>query len=458
MKLRYNLIFIPLLIICGFVVWYLGFREKHQVAAKRLSERVLFDPEKLDTIEIIQGDETIRMEKPGGTTGDEPAGEWVMVNPIEAGCNPDKISELIQNIIVIESERDLNGVTESQLAEYGLDNPELRLKLIASSGDVMMDLSIGLENTSGTSRYGMFTDNPNSAFLLPVYQVNPLEISPADIRDMRALVFDKDNIDSVQISSSTAEIGLDKEENGWMVNIPERFPASPARLDLFFDHIQRLEAVEFLPENAGNPELAEKSVEVELASPDNDIYTLTLYGEDISRGIFATSSWQPSPFIVEAYIFDRLALDPSVFINTNLIGFPATQIAKVLVREPGSDNLEIERTGSGPEDWRIINPAGRNFTEEGGFQAFINSLLALQPEYIVPPPAQSGEYGMDPVYYMKIEVTREQDMGTTYIKLGALDENGNYYATQDNSSYFTISSGLVDAFVAAEMKLKASPE
>jgi hypothetical protein len=381
-----------------------------------------------------------------------------MVSPYQAGCDPGKVSELLQEIMAAESERDFQDVSDTQLAEYGLNEPEINLKLISSSDAIMMDLDIGLENTSGTARYAMFNNNPTDVFLIPIYSVNPLEISAADLRDIRALAFNKDDIVSVQISSSAGEIQLDKENNSWMVAVPDRFPASPARLDVLFENILRLEASEFLPENADNPELNQNTVEVNLKSGDGDNYELTLHGEDIARGIFATSSWQPSPFLVEAYIHDRLALNPSEFIQTQLIDIPSEQIARILVRQPGSGNLEIERTGTGLEDWRIINPLDRSFTEPGDFQAFIDSLLALQPEYIVPAPAHSGDYGIEPVYFMKIEVYREREMGEAIIKLGSLDENGNYYATQDDTSFFTISAEVVDNFLAAESRLKGTSD
>ena len=455
MKIRYNLIFIPLLIICAVAFWFIGFREQKDAAAKRLSDRSLVDLSRLEFVELRRGDETIRIEKAGSENPDG-LDEWRMVSPYQAGCNPGKVTELLQEIMSAESERDIEGVSGDQLAEYGLDDPDMELKLISSTGEIMMDLDIGLENTSGSARYAMFSDKPSNVFLVPIYTVRAFEINASDLRDIRALAFDKDEVVSVRISSVETEFRLEKENGSWMVTVPDRFPASPARVDILLENIARLEVNEFLPENADDAELRETTVEVRVSAENGGENDLTLHGEDISRGIFVTSSWQPSPFIVESYIYDRLALDPSVFIQTQLIDIPEGQIARIHVRAPGSDNLEIERTGQGPEDWRIINPPDRSFTEDGDFAAFIESLLALQPEYVVSAPSHAGDYGIDPVYFMKIEVYREREMGEAIIKLGSIDQNGNYYATQDGTSYFTISSELVNNFIAAEQKLKGS--
>jgi hypothetical protein len=460
MKIRYNLIFIPILIICAFAVWYLGFREQKQTAAKRLSDRSLVDPQQLQIIEITRNDETIRIEKAGSSNADNPesVAEWRMVSPYQAGCNPDKVSELLQDVMSAESERDFTDVTDTQLAEYGLTDPEINLRLISSSDSIMMDLAIGLANTSGTARYAMFSDSPTNVFLIPIYSIEPLEVTASDLRDIRALAFDKNDIVSVQISSSAGELKIDKENDSWMVTVPDRFPASPARLDVLFENILRLEASEFLPENADNPELAQTTVDINLKSGGGINYELTLHGEDIARGIFATSTWQPSPFLVEAYIHDRLALNPSEFIQTQLINIPPAQIARILVRQPGAQNLEIERTGAGQEDWRITIPPDRSYTEPGDFQAYIDSLLALQPEYIVPAPAHPGDYGVEPVYFLKIEVFQEGETSEAVIKLGSQDDNGNYYATQDDTSFFTISAEAVDKFIAAESRLKGTTD
>jgi hypothetical protein len=185
---------------------------------------------------------------------------------------------------------------------------------------------------------------------------------------------------------------------------------------------------------------------------------LDLHGEDVSRGIYATSSWQPSPFLVEAYIYDRLALDPDVFFHIMLIDSTPEQIQRIYIRQPGAENLEIERTGRGPEDWRILSPEGRAYTDPGDFEAFTSALIALQPEDSVPLPDRPEDYGLEPVYYMKIEAYGAENSNIAVLYIGSKkDENGNYYATQDGYSYFTVNNELFTQFTEALDKLKGTP-
>ncbi len=459
MKIRYNTIFIPLLIICGFAVWYLGFREEKVAAARRLADRSLINIEELDIIELIRPDETIRIEKTGasGESGAGTAEDWRMTQPYEAGCDPMSLAGLIDGIFAVESERDIADVTEDRKSEYGLTDPEFRLRLASTSGRILMDLAIGHKNASGTARYGAFADS-TSAFLIPIYYIEPFDINPDTLRDTRALVFDPDNLVAIQLSSVEADIHFEKDDSTWMVTRPQTFPASPARLGILFQNIRELCAVEFLPDDADDPELRMKSVKLVVTSADGVTGELTLHGEDYTRGIFASSSWQPSPFIVDAYIYDRLALDPGVFFHVLLIEFPTESIERIHIRLPGSENLEFIRTGAGIEDWEILKPEGRLYTDPGSFENFINALLALQPEDRVPIPEHVEDYGLEPVFFMKIEVYRERDMGKAFIYLGSTDENGNYYATQDGQSYFTIAGELVDNFISANSKLKGAAD
>jgi hypothetical protein len=357
----------------------------------------------------------------------------------------------------LTSERDFNDVTPEQMEEYGLTDPELRVRLASTEGVVLMDVEFGRENTSGAARYARFADKSSSAFLVPVYDITPLEVTPDELRDVTAITFEPRELEAIRLSSSVADIQLDKQEGNWFVTSPTSFPANPARVAILLQNLQELDAVEFLDRDATDPELDRKSIEVDLSMTDGTTKNLILHGEDIDRGIFATSSSQPSPFIVEAYIHDRLALDPDVFFYTLLIDFPAEQIARVLIRQPGAENLELERIGEGPEDWRILRPEGRTASEPGDFEHFITALTNLQPEDTVPIPASPEDYGLEPVFFMKIEVYRQNSSDVATIYLGSKDENGNYYATQDGSNYFTIADALVDDLVARTIKLKGSP-
>ena len=458
MRIRYNAFFIPILLICAFLVWYLGFREEKSAAARRLADRSLLNIEELDIIEIIRTDQTIRLEKVG-SSGEEGAGtteDWRMVQPYESGCNPAALAELIDGILKVESERDFTDVTPEQKQEYGLSEPDMHLRLASTAGKVLMDLEIGRENTSGSARYAAFADNESTVFLVPTYHIEPFNITPNELRDTRALAFNETDLVSFQLSSAVAEIQFEKEGSGWMITSPSQISASPARLEILFQNIRELKAVEFLPIGAADPELSEVQVRLAMTLSDGSGRELCLYGEDYSRGIYATSSWQPSPFIVEAYIYDRLALSPSVFFHVLLIEFPIEEIERVRIRQPDSENLEIIRTGAGDEDWRILRPEGRNYTDPGDFDHFITALLSLQPEGTVPVPNRPEDYGFEPVYYMKIEVYRERDMGQADIYIGSQDENGSYYATQDRYSYFIIDEELIDQFVDSAIKLKGT--
>lgn len=457
MQIRYNIFFIPLLIIASVLVWYVGVREETKQAANRLSDRVLLDVSKLDVIELIRPDETIRLERtnPGGE-GAGTADDWRIKQPFDGGCHPRVLAELIESIQSAEIEREFPDVTPEQQAEYGLSEPELRLRLASSSGDLLMDLSIGLENPSGASRYAAFTGKPQTCFLVPIYHIEPFEVTANDLRDGRAIAFNPDDLEAIQISSVVADIHFRKQDATWMITSPRHFAANPSRLDILLHDIRELEVVEFLPEDAADPELRTVFLEAHFAWADGSQEFLILHGEDYSRGIFATSSYQPSPFIVEAYISERLAVNPNVFFHVTLIDFPRADFHRVHVRQPNADNLEIERTGDGPGDWRVLRPHDRDLVDPGDFENFINALLALQPEVGVDHPRRSGDYGIDPVYYMMVEIHPKSGEQHAEIYLGSRDLQGNYYATTDGNSYFTIHSRMVQNFIEATNKLRGS--
>jgi len=452
MRIRYNIIFIPLLIICGLAVWYIGFREEKKVAARRLADRALLNIEEADIIELIRPEQTIRLEK-GLVSQAGSSDTWRMTKPFDAACDPVAVEQVVQGILEAQSERDFSGVTPESEEEYGLRDPSMRVRLASSSGEVLMDLAVGRENPSGTARYAGFTDDRTTAFLVPIYYLQPLEVVPDELRDAHAVAFDSERLVSIQLFSPVADIQLEKRDDEWMVTKPNTFPASLHRLGILFHDLEGLMVEEFLGIDADDPELAESRVRAVLTSGDGAVTELVLHGEDIARGIFTTSSYQPTPFIVDASIYDRVALDPDVFVHILLVDFPPEQIDTVRVRQPGSENLEIQRIGAGPRDWQVVRPENVAEPAPIDFEDFITALLALQPEESIPPPSRPEDYGLQPVYFMKIEVLRRGGEQVT-IYFGSRDEKGNYYSTQDSVSFFTVHRDLVTAFQSATNRLK----
>lgn len=457
MRIKYNFIFLPLLIIAAAAVYFMILQDKEDKSASRIADRALLDIGEVNVIEIEREESLIRIERvnPGGD-GPGSASDWKITSPYAAGCNPETLAAVIDSITESEVERDIPDITPGQQAEYGLDNPEINVRVI-SSGVIVMNLKIGMENASGTSRYASFADDPANCFLIPKYFFGGFEYTADEIRDIRALPFTEEEIESIQISSAVADIRIERYDENWMVTEPRLFSASPARLDIFFHNVLELYAVEFLPGDAPDPELLENSASVTFGMRNGAPLELNLHGEDYSRGIFATSTYQPTPFIVEAYIYDRIALDPNVFFQILLIDIPTSQIKRVLVRQPSAENLEIERTGPDITEWRVLRPSGRTVADQRDFETFINMLLMLTPDKNIDPPQNPGDYGFDPVYFMKLEIYPEDSgaLKESVIYVGNLDANGDYYATQDKVTYFTIERNLMDGFIQILDKLRS---
>jgi len=260
----------------------------------------------------------------------------------------------------------------------------------------------------------------------------------------------------MQLSSVVSDVKLEQDGGRWMVISPQNFAASPARMDVLFENLTTLKAQEFLPATTVAPELAVNKVQVSWKTIDGSSGSLTLHGEDYKRGIYATSSAQPTPFLVEAYIYDRLALDPSVFFHTLLVDLAPSQIKRIYVRQPSADNLDVSRTGTGPENWAISKPGNRPAGSPVDYDSLVKTLLELQPGKSVDQPKHAEDYGLKPAYFMKIEVYSDGKDPASVIYLGKKDESGNYYSTQDGQTYFTIERGLVDSFISAMQKKKGS--
>lgn len=459
MRLRYNLIFIPILVIIALLVWFLGLKEKHKQAARLVADRAIINFSDVNAIEISKAESTIRLERKvtEGENLGEPS-DWQMTQPVKIGCNPDTFRKIADALYKMEIERDISNISRDQYKEYGFDNPEFEMRLISKNNMVLMNLKVGARNPQETAYYAMFAGNTSNCFLIPLYFIRDLNIKPDDLRDPSAVDIDPSSLASIQISSPVENFTLENKDDTWYVTSPKYFAASPGRLEILFQNISELKSIEFLPSDATNPELGTLNVEVSWKSTDGSKGWLKLHGEDYSKGIYASSSYQPTPFLVEAYIYDRLAISSKVFFRVLLIDVPQKELKKVIVRQPDAENLEIERTGSRITDWRVNKPSNTEPASSADFEKFILALNALEPKESIEPPEKAEDYGIEPVYKLKIEVMGKGKNPEAVIYIGKNDSKGDYYASQDKKSYFTIDKTLVNTFIYCLDRLRKPSE
>ncbi|MBU0705238.1 MAG: DUF4340 domain-containing protein, partial [Chloroflexi bacterium] len=83
-----------------------------------------FEGDDLVKITVTQGEQTTAVEREGG--------EWRMTAPEEGEADSDRLNGLAYLVAAMNSTRALAGV--SDLAAYGLDEPEVQATLVLSDG------------------------------------------------------------------------------------------------------------------------------------------------------------------------------------------------------------------------------------------------------------------------------------------------------------------------------------
>jgi len=464
MKIRYNYIFIPILVIIVALFVWLNMKNRESEDARLLVDRALLEFDQVSAIEIVSAETTIKLERQViSSEGLGSSLDWLITEPFHTGVSADSFDAFVQALTEAKSARDIVGLSPEQQSEYGLDEPAWRVTMMSESGTALFDLVVGIKTPDETSWYTAFGDRLTECYLIPIYSIEPMMIEPGEIRDTHAMVFNRDDMQFIQLSSVTAEIHLEREESGdWIMTYPESFGASPNRMDKLFHDIEELASVSFIEPGGEFAELSQLNVEVMMTAGDGSRYELSIRGENTDRdavrgGFFATSSYQPTPFTVEDYIYDDLAIAPENFFKALLIDFPTDQIQTIVVRQPGT-NLEIERTGEGMQAWSIVKPDGRVANSPADFENFLSAMFSIRPEAIIPPPEHPGDYGIDPAYWVKIEVAREPGQEGAEIYFGNQNDDGYYYATQDRISYFLVSERIVQQFMTSNNVLKGSTD
>lgn len=113
-------------------------------------------------IAVTKREQMVTVEREGN--------EWRMTAPEEGEADSDRLSGLAYQVAAMQSTRALADV--SDLAAYGLDEPEIQATFVFSDGTTI-NLNIGAENPRHTARYAQVAGDP-LVYLVNIGDVNEL--------------------------------------------------------------------------------------------------------------------------------------------------------------------------------------------------------------------------------------------------------------------------------------------
>src|SRR3954471_5087965 len=188
-----------------FVTWKTP--EGGDANAKKLDKVFTgFDAGKVEEIKVTSaaGD---------ATTLKKDNGNWQVTQPVAAKADESEVSGITTALGQMEVTRVVDE-NPSNLNDYGLSNPRVEIDFKAAGDKDYRKLFIGEKTPTGGDFFAKRNDE-KKVFLISASQDTSLNKTTFDLRDKTLLKFERDKVDSIDITAAGKTLTLAKDCGEW---------------------------------------------------------------------------------------------------------------------------------------------------------------------------------------------------------------------------------------------------
>ncbi len=218
---------------------------------KDAANKTLFDLRDRGILSFTQDEVTrLAIEGPGDVTVErqpdlgDGIDRWALSAPLEARADADSVGALLRrwssgNAVSFAADEP----TDEQIAEFGLDDPEITLRL-STADDTAQTLHIGGTSEEPAGRYAR-REGSRAVMVIPDGIVNELPESADDLRNRAVVEFARDRVRSIEITTDEPPLRVEKDGVDWRVTAPRPLDGDAATASSLLTAALDLRAREF---------------------------------------------------------------------------------------------------------------------------------------------------------------------------------------------------------------------
>lgn len=350
------ILFVGVLALGGYT-YFVEFKgaEKRREREERAQQVFQVDWEKINQLTLIRPSEHITLKKVGS--------QWRIIEPIADRADEFVVERLYQSLRDLMIERVVDS-SKAAPAPYGLDKPELRVKLLDTDNYEVGELQLGKKSPVGNSRYVLATPR-NQVVLVRESIASELNKSLFELRNKYVLGVFRDSITSITLArANQPKVYLEKEHDRWYLRKTIMGLADEAEVGQMLSTLEALQVKEFVVDRAESlaqygldpPQL---SAEITVGPPAAT-QTLLL-GKRKNGLLYAKLESEDRIVAVEGQTLDRLAKSPKELRIKKLLDFQPDQVEALEIRS----NTHVYRLEKHREaGWQMVKPSTTALKEE----------------------------------------------------------------------------------------------
>ena len=299
---------------------------------------------------------------------------WQLLEPMQWSANYFAINRILNQLQFLEEEASFpvddiekNG---QSLADYGLENPLLRI--VIAQGEENISLSIGTLTEIGNNVYLLGPDE-REIFVVNRQVIDGLLVELNDLRTREIFdipVFEVDALGLQIRSESTADgsslkVRLARNNGAWSFEAPLAAKADPALVDNTINTLTTAKVGRFIET---------EQADLVLQGLKNPFMQVTIHGnkrrqtlivgnlDPDSQGApqyFAKLENNPAIFTVLARPFDDLREAQEALRERNFMNFDPSKLSTINISENGR-KIRLQKLETGENDWQVLESKGEN--------------------------------------------------------------------------------------------------
>src|SRR6266566_641785 len=354
-----------LFVIAAGVFAYLFFVERNRPgtdeATRQAQNVVNFSRERVNGVVIQNGDDTIDIRRRDD--------KWRLEIPIKDQADGSVVNNLLLDLENWQKDAAISAkemeADKNKLADYGLANPKLRLKLIGP--DTPPEIFFGKDAALEGKMYVRF-GNSKETFLASQSVKKAIDKKPEDFRDRKLTDLIMAQVVRVVLKTPAGELELQKKGDHWDIAKPLHTRAADQKISDLIAQVTTARIQQFVADDRGDLHpygLAEpRSALTLFAQDDNQGQTLQIGGvpEKEKDQVYVRFSPRAFVYTLPKKIEEILNNKPNDLRDRHLVRIDTKILDRLTIDAPGKGKTVLARKD---ENWTIAsrNNAPANSSE-----------------------------------------------------------------------------------------------
>ncbi len=335
------------------LVSYIYFVDSKREPSGTTAKEKPFTSVQADDIEEIQvknaDGETTRLQKADG--------KWNVVEPVQAAADAGEMTTIASSLSSLEIQRVVDE-NAADLKQYGLDPARIEIGFRPKGQKDLRRLQIGQKTPTGSDLYARFPDQKR-VFLVSSYLDSTFNKNTFALRDRRILIFDRNMVDGLDLTSGTAKTSLAKSGSEWRLTSPISVRADFAAVEGALERLSSTQMQGIV--DADGKDLAKygltKPTGTIAVKTGSSSAALTL-GSTENALLYAKDSSRPMVFTVAPVLKDDVIRTAADFRRKDLFDSRAFTATRAEFKR-GGDTIVLEKT-KGKDNMDVWKSSGQD--------------------------------------------------------------------------------------------------